>query len=496
MSKSLKQRTIMGMIWSFIQKFGTTVISFIANLFLARLLSPADFGIIGMLMVFIALSISFVDGGFGSALIQKKNPTNTDYSTIFYWNILLSVLLYLLLFFLSPAIANFYKMPMLDKLLKVLGIILPINSFNLIQSNILRKALNFRVLAMRDLIATTIGVIVGIIMALKGFGVWSLVANTLITGIVKSILLWTKCEWRPLFIFSWASFKSLFKFGSFIFLSNITETIFINIQKLIIGKVFSAANLGYYTQAAKLENIPVSTLSTTINQVTYPIFSTLQDDLYTLKVTVKKNIKAVIFIAFPLMAMLFVIAKPLILLLYTDKWTNSIVIFQVLCVAGMMHTLNTINTNIVVSVGHSKLYFNIQLIKRIIGLIIVFIGLQFGFMGIIWAIVVYNYIYFFINTCASHKVINYGTVEQIKDLGKEFLTAIVAGIITYFSFNRVHLPNFLHLMFQVLTYIGAYLSISYLFKIEGLFIYKEIIVKMIKRERKKRKEKKRKGKVR
>lgn len=485
MTKSLRQQTILGMTWSAVQKFGTVIIGFIANLFLARLLTPTDFGAIGMLMVFIALSDTLVDGGFGSALIQRQNPTDTDYSTVFFWNIIMAILLYAILFISSPLIASFYNIPTLNNLLKVLGIVLLINSFNIIQSSILIKLLKFKILAKRDIISTIMGALVGIILAYRGFGVWSLVAYYLVAGVMKSILLWTTCKWRPQLVFSWVSFKGLFRFGSFIFLSSLTEKLFSNIQTLIIGKVFSASTLGYYTQASKLENAPASSLSAIVNQVTYPVFSTLQDDFIRLRNAIRNNLKAIVFLNFPLMILLIVIARPLVILLFTEKWEPSIPIFQILCLAAIFHFSNTINTNIIKSIGLSQLFFKVQILKRVIALIILIIGLQFGFMGMIWGIVIYNYIYFFINAYISGKIINYGILKQIKDSGSELIISIVSGISTYFIFTYIQTSLLLQLISQILVFITFYILLSYAFKIDGLFIYKEITHDLIKTKLKK-----------
>lgn len=474
--ESLKERAISGMVWSSVQKFGTISISFIANLILARLLLPADFGSIGMLIVFIALSDTLIDGGFGSALIQKKTPTNTDYSTVFYWNILLAVFLYLFLFLASPYIADFYSIIELSDLLRVLGAILLINSFNIIQTNILIKQLRFKVLAKRDLISTTIGSIIGVSLAYNDFGAWSLVASILVSGVIKSILLWTTCRWRPQPIFSWDSFKSLFRFGSFMFMSNMTEKLFTHLHALIIGKVFSASSLGYFTQASKLESVPASSLSAIVNQVTFPIFSSLQDDLERVRNAVRKNLKAIVFINFPLMVLLIVVAKPLIIILYTDKWLESVPIFQILCVAAMLHYSNTLNTNVIKSAGLGKLFFKLQLMKRAIALVVLIIGLQFGFLGMIWSVVVYNYIYFFINAYYSGRIIRYGIGNQLKDSATEFFNSIISGILTYLLFEYLEFNIYLDLLLQISVYSVLYLMFSFLFKVEGLFIYKEVLV--------------------
>ncbi|MFA5528140.1 MAG: lipopolysaccharide biosynthesis protein, partial [Peptostreptococcales bacterium] len=332
MSSNLKQRTIIGMIWSSIGKFGTLGLSFISNLVLARILMPEDFGYIGMLTIFIAISQVFISGGLGSALIQKKEATHIDYTTVFYWNLIVSLFFIAILFFSAQSIANFYNMPLLKDILRLLSIILIINSFSLVPSIYLQKHLRFKELSTRNIIASLVGVAVAITMALNGYGVWSLVFSNLSSGFASVILLWRLSPWRPTFEFSFYSLKKLFNFGGLMLLSSLVETIYTNIQGLIIGKAFSAQALGYYSQARKLEEIPTDALSSIVNQVSFPVFSQLQDNIELLRSGVRKNIKAISFLNFSLMVLMIVIARPLFLFLYTDKWEISISYFQILCI--------------------------------------------------------------------------------------------------------------------------------------------------------------------
>jgi len=245
MATSLKQRTISGIIWSAVQRFGTMIISFISNLILARLLSPDDFGYIGMLIVFIAISDSLVNSGFDQALIQKKQPTDEDYSTVFYFNFGFSIFLYILLFVFAPAISSFYKLEKLCSMLRVMGVVTIIYALTLVQNNQLYKKLRFDKLAIINLVSITIGTTVGIVMALIGFGVWSLVAKTLVNACARSLLCWLISKWKPIKVFSLSSFKGLLKFGGLIFLSDMAETIVSQLISLIIGKTYSSKKLGY-----------------------------------------------------------------------------------------------------------------------------------------------------------------------------------------------------------------------------------------------------------
>ncbi len=484
MSSVLRQKTIFSMIWSSIGKFGTLGMSFISNLVLARILMPSDFGYIGMLHIFIAISQVFINGGFGSALIQKKNVSHIDYSTVFYYNLLLSLIFYVLLYLAAPYIADFYKMHLLKDILRVQSIILIVNSFSLVQSIQLQKNLRFKALSVRNIIAALIGAVVAIIMALLGYGVWSLVFSNLIAAITSVILLWRMSSWRPTLEFSFASLKGLFTFGGLILLSSLVETAYTNIQGLIIGKVFSAKDLGYYTQARKLEDVPTSALSSIVNQVSFPVFAQLQDNLHSLRAGVRKNLTSISYLNFPLMALFIVIARPLIILLYTDRWETSISYFQILCIGAMLYTINTVNTNVTRSMGKGALYFWVQFIKRIIGIISILISVRYGIIAMLWTIVVLNYLYFIINSIVTGKLIDYGFMAQLKDVSGVFILSAMVGVITYYGFNLLPIDNYLlALIIQIIVYSLLYLSLSYVLKIEGFFTYKEVVENLLPKKR-------------
>lgn len=474
-NRSLTERTITGMIWSSVHRFGTMLISFATNLVLARLLTPEDFGIIGMIMVFIAISSTLVDGGFASALIQKKNPTDQDYSTIFYWNLLTSITLFSVLYFAAPAIAKFYELPDLSIIFRVQGLVLIFNAFNLIQRTKLTKQLNFKRIANIEIITTLLGATIGVIMAYKGFGVWSLVAKLLLTSLFNSIFLWYLSKWRPGLNFSASSFKSLFSFGSYMLLTSLLNTVYNNIQALMIGKMFSAGDLGFYTQAHKIQQVPVTGLSSIVDQVTFPVFSQLQDNLEVMKIGISKSLKSITFLNFPLMVFFSIAAKPIIILLFTDKWSDSIPYLQVLAIAGMLYTLNTVNTNIFKSIGRSDTYFWVTFLKRGFGIVLIIIGAYFSIMGMLIAIVINTYLFFFINCYYSSKLSGYSTLQQIKDVGPAYLLSIISGITTYYIASLINTNHIIMFIIQGLLFVFLYLSLSFIFRIEALQIYINII---------------------
>ncbi len=475
--KSLKERAIVGMIWSSVQRFGTMLISFATNLVLARLLTPEDFGIIGMIMVFIAISSALVDGGFASALIQKKNPTNEDYSTIFYWNLITSITLFVALFLFAPAIERFYQMQSLALVLRIQGLYLILEAFAVIQVTQLNKQLNFKRLANIRITSTSLGAVVGVAMAYKGFGVWSLVVKMLIISFLNGVFLWYSSIWRPSVVFSMNSFRSLFGFGSFMLLTSVANKVYENIQALIIGRLYTAGDLGFYTQAKKIQQIPVHGLSTIVNQVTFPVFSELQHDIKKLRIGVSKSLKAITFINFPLMIFIAISSRSIIKVLFTEKWYGSIPYLQILSMAGMLYTLNTANTNIFKSLGRSDTYFWVTLLKRVLGLFLIVIGARHSVFGMLWAVVVNTYAFFVVNAYFSSKLSGYLISQQLKDVGSAYVLSFISGLITYCVVSPVFEASVVKLIVQGVLFMFLYVGLSYFFRLEALHIYLEIIRK-------------------
>ena len=472
---SLREKTVAGMMWSGIGKFGTLTLNFLSNLVLARLLLPSDYGAVGMLHVFIAVSGVFVSAGFGSALIQKKNPTHLDYTSVFYWNLAASLLFYGILFFSGPAIARFYNMPELCSILRVQSLGMIVGAFSHVQSNQLQKQLRFRELSIRNIVATVIGTAVSITLALLGYGVWSLVFGNLVSSIAAVLLLWWMSSWRPTREFSWQSLRELFSFGGLMALSSLVETLYSNLQSLIIGKWFSAKDLGYYSQARKLEGVPTSALSHIVGSVVFPVFSSLQDDRERLVSAFRKNIKSVTYLNFPLMVLLIIIARPLITLLYGAKWETSIPYFQILCIFSMVYTLNTLNTNVIKSLGRSGVFFTIQLTKRIIGIVLIILGTRIGIFGLLWAVVANGYIAVLINLFVNKRLIGYGFVEQIGDVGGYYLLSAALGAAVYFSCQAIPIHPYLMMGVEIVLYSGLYILLSRWLKLEGYATYRSII---------------------
>ena len=472
---NLRAKTVSAMLWSSVGKFGTMGISFVSNMVLARLLMPEDFGLIGMLHIFIAVSEVFVLGGFGQALIQKKTPTHIDYTTVFYWNLFASILLYWILFLCGPAIARFYDMPPLCKVLRIQSLILIISAFSVVQSNQLMKQLRFRALSIRSLAAACAGTTVAIIMAFKGYGVWSLVASSLVSSVVSVFLLWGQSKWRPTFEFSWQSFKELFAFGGLMALSSLVDRLYSELQGLIIGKRYSATDLGYYSQAHKLEQVPTSAISQIVSQVSFPVFSALQDDKTKLLAGVRKNLTAVSYLNFAFSILLIVIGAPLIRLVYGPNWDPAIPYFQILCFASMMFTTNSLNNQVIKALGKSNIYLYANLAKRGIGIALVFVGAIFGIWGLLCAVALNSYIFYIISASINKRLLGYGIPQQLKDIGGNFIVAAVAGVATYLLGSFVHINQYLMLFIQIVFYSCIFLCLSKLFQLTGLNTFIEVL---------------------
>lgn len=466
---SLKQQTISGMIWSGVQRFGTMGISFISNMVLARLLTPDDFGCIGMLAIFIALSNTFIDGGFGSALIQKKEPTQEDYSTIFYWNIILGVILYLILYLSSPYIASFYDIPLLEDVLKVQGVVLIINSFSIIQTNQLRKKLLFKKLAIVNIIATTCSIILAIVMAYKGKGVWSLVGQQLSASIITAILLWIIGKWTPAMCFSFNSFKSLFKFGSFIFLSSFINTLFNNINGLIIGKLFSSATMGYFSQAKKVEECSAVSIRGVVEQVTYPVLVEFQNDQIAMKSALKRFNCLLLYIVTPLMLIISLLSDSIIVFLFSEKWLPASKYLHILAIQGIAIGWEGVNYNAVAAVGKSRALFNATIIKRFISLGLMIMGVWVGgIIGLLWGMTLASYVIVLYNMVLVRKFINYTLISQIKPVLPIFLISTISYLLVRYVVFIDHQIEIIEILTNGIIFTCIYIVLSLVFKIDSL----------------------------
>ena len=487
MPVSLKQKAASGMVWTSIQKFAGMGISFISGIILARLLTPEDYGCIGMLTIFMLVANTFVDGGFASALIQKRRPTQEDYSTIFFFNLGMSLLMYTILFFCAPAISRFYKMPLLSSVLRVQGVVLIIHAFSIIQSNQLRKQFRFKKLAIVTLVASIISISVTILMAYKGFGVWSLVAMNILTALIPAIIYWLTNKWYPILVFSLSSFKELFNFGFFMFLSHLVNTFCDNIQGLLIGRFYNPATMGYYSKARSTEVMASTSISKIMGQVTYPLYAEYQNDKVQLAGVIKRITSTIAFITFPMMFLLILLAKPIFVLLYSERWLNSVPFFQVLCVAGIAICLQGVNFQAIAAIGKSKVMFRWTIIKRGVGICLVVGGLAaFGINGLLAGMVIQSWFIYLVNAYLVDKYVGYQFFSQMKDLAPILALSIIALVIPFaISYLLPSINMYLLALLQLAVFGAIYWGGSVFFKMDSYQFFMEnmpLIINKIKRK--------------
>lgn len=437
---SLKNKAISGIKWSFIDNLANSGITFLVGIILARILSPSEFGILGLIAVFIAISNSIVDGGFATALIRKPNASDKDYNTVFYSNLVLAIGLTIILIFASNQIALFFKEPALRYITPVMSSVLIINAFTIIQRTILVKKIDFKTQAKISLIASIGSGVIGIILAIYKFGVWSLVAQQISRQILLSFFLWFFSEWRPKITFSGESFKELFGFGSKILIANLINTFYQNIFFTIIGKLYSTQQLGKYTRAEQFNTIFSNNLTLVIQKVSFPMLSSIQNETERLTILFRKTLIYSSIITFSLVLWLAAAAKPLILTLIGSKWIDSVQYLQIMCLYGMIYPIQTINLNMLNIKKRSDKILRLEIIKKIAFIPVFIVGYYFNLVYMLWAVVIYYYIEFILNSFYSERYFKYGTLKQTIDLFPIYLTSAIVALaiwsISLFDFNN------------------------------------------------------------
>lgn len=473
---TLKQKTVSGLTWSFIDNFSNIGIQFIIGIILARILSPKEFGLIGLITIFIAVSQGFIDSGFSNSLIRKKDCTQHDFSTVFYFNLFVGIVLYLLLFFLAIPISVFFKEPKLIDIIRVLGTVLIISSFSIIQMAILTKKVNFKLQTKISILSSVVSGVIAIYLAYTGYGVWSLVWKIISSAFITTIFLWIWNNWHPILLFNIKIFKEHFKFGYKLLISGLINTLYQNIFYIVIGKFYSAIQLGYYTRAEQFSSVPSSNITGVINRVSFPVLSQLQDDPEKLKSGYKKIIKSAMFISFVLMIGMAAVAKPLILTLIGVKWTTSIIYLQLLCFSAMLYPLHALNLNILNVKGRSDLFLKLEIIKKLIAVPIIFVAILFGIKVMLISLIVVSFIGYFINSFWSGKLINYSIKEQVNDIIPSFFLAAFMGVITFCLGYFLPFNPILILIIQICFGSFVIIILSKLFKNEGYLEIREIII--------------------
>lgn len=459
----LKDKTVKGVFWSAVDRFSAQGIQFVFSILIARLLLPEDYGVIAMLNIFLAVSQTFIDSGFGTALIRKIDRTETDFSTVFYFNIVVAAVFYLILFFSAPAIARFYDTPLLESVTKVVALNLIINSLSGIHNAKLSIGIDFKSRAKISIISSIVTGIVGLWMAYDGYGVWALIVQNLCSTAIRTVLLWVIVKWRPRLIFSWKSFKELFSFGSKLLASGLLDTLYNNIYTLVIGKVFSPSTLGVYSKANALAQFPSSNITSVLQSVTFPVLSTIQNEDVRLENVYRRFLKLAAFVIFPMMIGLSAVADPFIRLALTDKWEGAIYLLQIICFQLMWYPIHAINLNILQVKGRSDFFLKLEIIKKVQGVLVLCITVPMGIVAMCYGSVISSIISIVWNTHYTKKLINYGFFAQMRDLFPILIHSLLMGGIALLVVHSM--PTlWLKLIVGVLSGMVYYIAGAYIMK--------------------------------
>jgi O-antigen/teichoic acid export membrane protein len=476
---SLFKKTLSGLIWSFIQQFSIQVISFIVTVILARILLPEEFGLIAMLTVFIALGNTLLDSGLASSLIRSPDLTQKDYSTVFFFNLAGSIVIYWLVYLLAPLVSSFYNQNSLTLILRVYAIGFIINAFYGVQNARLTKEMNFKMQMTIQIPAVLIGGLLGVLLAVQGYGVWSLVWMNLFQSLLSTIMHWVYSGWIPSLLFDKISFKKHFNFGYKMTLTGLLEILYKNLYVLIIGKYYSVLLLGYYARAESVSQLPVSNISAVINKVTYPMFASINNDDLKLKWVYKKLMQQVLFWNAPILIFLAVIGEPLFTYLFTEKWLTAVPYFQILCFSGIMYPLHSYNLNILKVKGRSDLILKLETVKKSICVVGILCAISFGIYGLLYFQLIFSFLSYYINSIYSGKLINYPISEQINDIMPTIFTSLSIGLLCYMA-DMIFLKSLLdilRILLNALFFFVLYIGSSTLLKLTPIHDFKQLILK-------------------
>lgn len=450
MDNSIKQQTLNGTKWAAIEKFSVQGIQFLLGIIMGRLLSPSDYGTVGMIAIFIAVSQTFIDSGFSNALVRKIDRTERDFCTVFYFNIFIGIICYIILFVFAPYIGSFFHTPILCPILRVQAITLILNSLMGVHYAKLTIDINFKILAQRSMLASLVSGTTGVALAYIGFGVWALVLQNLLYSIINLVFIWVYCKWIPREAFSKKSFKNLFSYGSKLLASGLLNTIYVNLTPLIIGRYFSPKDLGEYTRGSNLAQFPADNINSVLQKVTFPILVNLQNDDEHLIDIYRKYIRITCMLIFFGCLLLAAIGKPIVIFLLTDKWENSIIYLQIYCFSAMFQHISTINLNLLQVKGRSDLFLRLEIIKKTLSTIILFASIPFGVIGICVSKIIYTQLAVFINCYYTGKIFNLGYWMQVKDF-LPYLGISVAACMPAYLFSFLNVNPIVSILFGCMT---------------------------------------------
>ncbi|MDR2270647.1 MAG: lipopolysaccharide biosynthesis protein [Sphingobacterium sp.] len=454
-----------GVVWTFLQQFSIQLINFVVQIVLARILVPSDFGLIAMITIFIAIGQSLSDSGMTSSLIRNNENTEGDYGTVFITNLGVSIIVYCIVYLIAPLVALFYKQEILTQLLRVFGLVFIFSSFYVVQLAKFTKELNFKSQFTYQVPSVVIGAITGIVMAKQGYGVWSLVGLNLAQASSFGLILWIFYKWKPKWNFDKKVFRNHFDYGYKLTLSGLLNTIYLNLYRILIGKKFSPASVGFFTQADSLRLFPVNQLSAVLNKVTFPLFASIQNDDVKLREAYKSALRLVLSLTSAMMLILVLIAEPLFRMVYGDKWLPSVPYFQILCIASIFLPIGTYNLNILKVKGRSDLFLKVEIIKKIIGVVSLIICIPFGITAIVWSLCLTNIFFAYLNGYFSGKFIDYSVIEQLKNSLSIILISTIPYIIIQLiiHYNYIALQDSISIILQGGMYVLIYLPLVFLF---------------------------------
>ena len=469
MADNLKQKTIIGVSWSFVEQILTRGVNFIIGIILARLLTPTDYGLVGMLGIFIALSQLFIDGGLAGALVRTKNPSERDFSTVYIINLVMSVVFYALLFIIAPAVASFYEQPLLKSLLRVTSLLLIIGSLSSVHGVVLTIRVDFKSQTIISLITALSSGILGIICAYRGMGAWALVIQSLTAALAGTIAKIAFVRWFPKLIFSKESFNRLFSYSSKMLVATIISILYDSAYPLVIGKRFSAADVGLYSQAGKFPGVACGTISSAMNRVSFPVLSQIQDDNERLLRVYDKYIQLASFIVFPVLMGLCGCAHPLISLLLTDKWLDCVPLMQIICFGLLPSIITTINLNLLYVKGRSDLVLRLEIIKKSFAFGIILITMFFNITIMCIGSAIYGFVALYFNTFYTKRILGYTFGQQIRTIAPYFLVSLV--ILAEALLSSFIIPNqWISLIVSLILCSSTYWFIS---KMANLYAYRE-----------------------
>lgn len=475
MSESNSVKTVINLFWRFLERCGAQVVALVVSWILARVLGPEEYGTIAMVTVFTTIMQVFVDSGLGNALIQKKDADNLDFSTVFYFNVVVCVLMYSIMFFAAPLISDFYENPELTPLVRVLSLMLIISGVRNVQQAYVSRHMLFKRFFLATLGGTIGAAVVGIVMAYLGFGVWSLVAQYLFNLAASTALLWITVKWRPTKAFSFERLKALFTYGWKILVSKLLDTLYNEARQLIIGKVYTESDLAFYNEGKKLPHLAVTDINSSIDSVLLPTMSNVQDDKSRVCAMTRRSIKISTYIMMPVMLGLAVCAEPLITLMLTEKWLPCVPYLRIFCITYAFYPIHTANLNAIKAMGRSDLFLILEIIKKAIGVVLLLVTMFQGVMVMAYSLLVSTLIASFVNAFPNKKLLGYSYLQQIKDMLPQVgLSVVMAAIVYCVEFLNLH--PIVTLLIQIPLGVLIYVAGSKLFKVESF----EYILTMIK----------------